>query len=50
LLTIFSVVTAGPQMLINLGAPQFVVIPFASLLYILVGIDILGILSGRELT
>jgi len=50
LLTIFSVVTAGPQMLINLGAPRFVIVPFASLLYILVGIDILSVLSGRELT
>jgi hypothetical protein len=50
LITIFSVVTAGPQMLVNLGAPKFVIFPFSTLLYILVGIDVYQVLSGRDLT
>jgi hypothetical protein len=48
--TILGVVTAGPQMLINLGVPAFIVLPLATPLYILVGIDILQIISGRSLT
>lgn len=48
--TILGVVTAGPQMLINLGVPAFIVLPLATPLYILVGIDILQIISGRDLT
>lgn len=48
--TILGVVTAGPQMLVNLGVPAFIVLPLATPLYILVGIDILQIISGRDLT
>lgn len=50
LTTVFGVVTAGPQMLINLGAPAFVIYPLATPLYILVGVDLLQVISGRDLT
>lgn len=47
--TILSVVVAGPQMLINLGAPSILITFLAAPLYILVGLDILQVLSGRDL-
>jgi hypothetical protein len=47
---VFGIVIAGPTMLINLGAPGFIVYPLATPLYLLVGIDILQIISGRDLT
>jgi len=47
---VFGIVIAGPTMLINLGAPAFIVFPLATPLYLLVGIDILQIISGRDLT
>jgi len=50
LMTIFGVVTAGPRMIINLGVPGAIVVPLAAPLYILVGIDLLEIISGRSLT
>jgi|APHM01.1.fsa_nt_gi hypothetical protein len=50
LTSIFSAVTAGPQMLMNLGAPAFVIVPLAAPLYILVGIDLLQVISGRDLS
>lgn len=50
LIDVFGVVIAGPAMMINLGVPRFIVVPLAAPLYLLVGIDILQILSGRDLT
>jgi hypothetical protein len=47
--TILSVVVAGPQMLINLGAPKVLVTFIAAPLYILVALDLLQVLSGREI-
>lgn len=47
--TILSVVVAGPQMLINLGAPVPLVAFVASPLYILVALDLLQVLSGRDI-
>ena len=49
LVTVFSVAIAGPQMLINLGAPPALVGVLAAPLYIVVGIDILQTISGRQL-
>jgi hypothetical protein len=50
LTSIFDVVTAGPRMLVNLGAPAFVIFPLATPLYLLVGIDLLQILTGRDIS
>lgn len=50
LVTIFSVVIAGPRMIMNLGVPPIIVGAVATPLYILVGIDILEVISGRRLT
>jgi hypothetical protein len=47
--TILSVVVAGPQMLINLGAPTVLVTFIAAPLYILVALDLLQVLSGRDI-
>jgi hypothetical protein len=47
--TILSVVVAGPQMLINLGAPSVLVTFIAAPLYILVALDLLQVLSGRDI-
>jgi hypothetical protein len=47
--TIFGVVIAGPQMFINLGVPTALVAFISAPLYILVGIDILQIISGRDI-
>lgn len=46
---ILSVVVAGPQMLINLGAPTVLVTFVAAPLYILVALDLLQVLSGRDI-
>jgi hypothetical protein len=46
---ILSVVVAGPQMLINLGAPPILITFVASPLYILVALDLLQVLSGRDI-
>ena len=50
LLSMFSVVIAGPRMLINLGAPTSIVTFVSAPLYILVSIDILEVISGRNIT
>lgn len=50
LLSMFSVVIAGPRMLINLGAPSSIVAFLSAPLYLLVSIDILEVISGRQLT
>jgi len=50
LTTMFSVVVAGPQMLINLGAPPLLVTFIAGPLYIFVALDLLQVLSGRDIT
>lgn len=47
--TMLSVVVAGPQMLINLGVPALVVTFLSAPLYILIGLDLLQVLSGRDL-
>jgi hypothetical protein len=47
--TILSVVVAGPQMLINLGAPTVLVTFIAAPLYVLVALDLLQVLSGRDI-
>jgi hypothetical protein len=47
--TIFGIVIAGPQMFINLGVPGPLVAFVAAPLYILVGIDVLQIISGRDI-
>jgi hypothetical protein len=44
-----GVVVAGPQMLINLGAPAALVTFIAAPLYIYVGLDLLQVLSGRDI-
>jgi len=48
LTTMLGVVVAGPRMLINLGAPAALVTLLAAPLYIVVGLDLLQILSGRQ--
>lgn len=48
--TIFGVVIAGPQMLANLGVPGPIVAFFAAPIYILVGLDLLQIISGRSIS
>lgn len=47
--TIFGVVIAGPQMFINLGVPGPLVAFISAPLYILVGVDVLQIISGRDI-
>lgn len=50
LVSIFAVVVAGPRMLAKLGVPGPLVALLAAPLYIVVGIDLLEVISGRELT
>jgi len=50
LFTIFEGVTAGPRMIINLGVPAPIVTALAAPLYIIVGLDLLQVLSGRSIT
>lgn len=50
LVTIFKVVIAGPTMLANLGVPAPLVALVSAPLYIIVGIDLLEVISGRQLT
>lgn len=47
---LFSIAIAGPRLFINLGVPTEIVGIFAAPLYILVSIDILEVISGRNLT
>lgn len=49
LTTMFGVVIAGPLMLTNLGVPAPLVTFLAAPLYIFVGLDILHVLSGRDI-
>ena len=48
--TVFSVITAGPQMLINLGAPQLLVTFISAPLYLFVGLDVLQTISNRVIS
>jgi hypothetical protein len=48
--TMLGVVVAGPRMLINLGAPAALVTFLAAPMYVIVGLDLLQILSGRDIT
>jgi len=50
LISIFDVVVAGPAMLANLGVPAPLVALVSAPLYIVVGIDLLEVISGRNLT
>jgi len=45
--TILGVFVAGPTMLTNLGVPAVIVAFLAGPLYVVVGLDVLYILSGR---
>jgi hypothetical protein len=47
--TIFEVAIAGPQLFLNLGVPAPVVTFVAAPLYVIVGLDVLQVLSGRDL-
>lgn len=47
--TMLGVVVAGPTMLINLGVPAALVTLIAAPLYIYVGLDLLKVLSGRDI-
>jgi len=47
---IFGIAIAGPTMLANLGVPGPIVAFLAAPLYILVGLDILQVISGRALS
>jgi hypothetical protein len=47
--TMLSVVVAGPQMLINLGVPTLIVTLVSGPLYVFVGLDLLQVLSGRDI-
>lgn len=47
--TMLGVVVAGPTMLINLGVPTALVTLLAGPLYVYVGLDILQVLSGRDI-
>lgn len=47
--TMLGVVVAGPTMLINLGVPTAVVTLVAAPLYIYIGLDLLQVLSGRDI-
>jgi hypothetical protein len=49
LTTMFAVVVAAPQMLINLGAPPLLVTFLAAPLYIYVGLDIVSVLMRRDI-
>jgi len=49
LTTMFAVVVAGPLMLTNLGVPAALVTFVAAPLYIFVGLDLLQVLSGRDI-
>jgi len=46
--TMVSVVVAGPAMLINLGAPAPLVVFIAAPIYVLIGLDIAYMMSGRQ--
>jgi len=48
--SVFAVITAGPQMLINLGAPQLLVGFISAPLYLFVGLDILQTISNRVIS
>jgi hypothetical protein len=45
---VFNLVFAAPRMFINLGAPTGLVAVFAAPLYIVVGLNIFSILTGRD--
>lgn len=47
--TMLGVVVAGPTMLINLGVPTAIVTLVAAPLYVYVGLDLLQVLSGRDI-
>jgi hypothetical protein len=47
---IFEVAIAGPSMFLNLGVPAPIVTFVAAPLYVVVGLDVLQVLSGRDLT
>jgi hypothetical protein len=46
---IFEVALAGPTLFLNLGVPAPLVAFVAAPLYIIVGLDVLQVLSGRDL-
>jgi len=48
--TIGSLVRAGPNMLISLGAPALLIRPFEAIVFIIISIDIAEVLSGRVLS
>lgn len=47
--TVFGVAIAGPTMLANLGVPAPVVAFLSAPIYIIVGLDILQVISGRSI-
>lgn len=47
--TMLGVVVAGPTMLVNLGVPTALVTLIAAPLYVYVGLDLLQVLSGRDI-
>jgi hypothetical protein len=47
---VFEVATAGPAMFRNLGVPDVIVTFVAAPLYIIVGLDVLQVISGRDIT
>lgn len=49
LTTMFDVVVAGPTMLTNLGVPGALVTLVTAPLYVYVGLDLLQVLSGRDI-
>jgi len=50
ILSLESLVFAGPNMLISLGAPSLLINSFKGILVLIVGIDIAEVLSGRVLS
>jgi hypothetical protein len=48
--SIDNIVFAGPNMLINLGAPGILINSFKGILVFVVSIDVAEVLSGRSLT
>jgi len=47
---IFEVALAGPTLFLNLGVPAPLVAFVAAPLYVIVGLDVLQVLSGRDLS
>lgn len=46
--SLVSITVAAPRMFINLGAPPFITVLFSAPLYLITGLDIARVVSGRR--